>query len=120
MVYLQPSEYETYGLESTTPAALVAAASSLIDSHCRRPTLAVAQYVERLRLRERRNAVRLSYLPLTPVAPATSPLVAARGRYGLRRRGQSEAPNFFSEIMRVLPLPGTCITPHSAQFDSDS
>src|SRR2546423_220042 len=51
MTYLQPSEYETYGLEATTPAALVAAASSLIDSHCRRPTLAVAQYVERVRLR---------------------------------------------------------------------
>src|SRR5438874_1801486 len=79
MVYLQPSEYETYGLESTTPAALVAAASSLIDSHCRRPTLAVAQYVERVRLRERRNTVRLSYLPLTPVAPATPALTVRAG-----------------------------------------
>ena len=120
MVYLQPSEYETYGLESTTPAALVAAASSLIDSHCRRPTLAVAQYVERLRLRERRNTVRLSYLPLTPVAPATSPLVAARGRYALPRRGESEAPDFVSEIMRVFALPGTWSTLDPAQFDYDS
>src|SRR2546423_13103583 len=103
MTYLQPSEYETYGLEATTPAALVAAASSLIDSHGRRPTLAVAQYVERVRLRERRNTLRLSSLPLPPVAPATSPLVAAR----VPRRGESEAPDFVSEIMRVFALPGT-------------
>ena len=50
MIYLQPSEYEQYGLEQSAPAALVAAASSLIDAHCRRATLGVAQYAERVRL----------------------------------------------------------------------
>ena len=34
MTYLQPSEYETYGLEATTPAALVAAASSRLHVRC--------------------------------------------------------------------------------------
>jgi len=62
MIYLSPSEYELYGLEATTPAAFVAAASTLIDAHCRRATLAVAQYEERLRLAADRNKVRLTYI----------------------------------------------------------
>src|SRR5205814_1065921 len=88
MIYLQPSEYETYALEKSTPAALVAAASSLIDAHCRRPTLGVAQYVERVRLRPGRNSLRLTYLPLAAVAPALSPFVAVKARYGVPRRGE--------------------------------
>jgi hypothetical protein len=120
MTYLQPSEYSTCGLESTTPAALVAAASSLMDSHCRRPTLAVAQYVERLRLREARNTVRLTYLPLATVAPASSPLLAARGRYAVPRRDEGEASDFVSEILRIFALPGswTSIDPTSLDFDA--
>jgi len=86
MNYLSQSEYEVYGVEAKTPESWTAAASSLIDAHCRRPTLAVASYVERLRLRAGRNTVRLTYLPLTPVAPATSPIVSVRGRYALPRR----------------------------------
>ena len=39
MNYLTAEEYEMYGIEATTPASWVAAASSLIDAHCRRPTL---------------------------------------------------------------------------------
>ena len=39
MNYLAPEEYENYGIEATTPASWVAAASSMIDAHCRRPTL---------------------------------------------------------------------------------
>ncbi|HTS52700.1 MAG TPA: hypothetical protein VMH26_05460 [Burkholderiales bacterium] len=88
MIYLDASEYGTYGLENTVPAAWIAAASSLIDAHCRRPTLGVSQYVERVRLRPDRNTVRLTYLPLATVAPATSPMVAARGRYAVPRRGE--------------------------------
>ena len=38
--------------------ALVAAASTIIDAHCRRTTLAVAQYEERLRIAPDRNTVR--------------------------------------------------------------
>lgn len=88
MIYLDPSEYGTYGLEKTVAAAWVAAASSLIEAHCRRPSLGVAQYVERMRLRPDRNTVRLTYLPLATVAPASSPLTAARARYAVPRRGE--------------------------------
>src|SRR5208282_4425470 len=49
MNYLQPSEYELYGLEATTAVAWVTAASAMIDAHCRRITLAINQYTERLR-----------------------------------------------------------------------
>jgi hypothetical protein len=119
MTYLQPSEYSTYGLDSATPAALVAAASALVDSHCRRSTLAVAQYVERLRLREERNTVRLSYLPLATVAPATSPFVAARGRYAVPRRDEGEASDFVSEVLRVFSLPGTWSSLDPTTLDYD-
>ncbi len=64
MNYLQPSEYEVYGLESTTALAWVTAASAIIDAHCRRATLAVAQYTERLRTENGQRPVRLTYLPL--------------------------------------------------------
>ncbi len=64
MNYLSPSEYETYGLEATTPAAWVLAASTVIDAHCRRATLGVAQYDERLRIAAGRNTVRVTYVPL--------------------------------------------------------
>ena len=47
MNYLQPSEYELYGLETTTALAWVTAASAIVDAHCRRVTLAIAQYTER-------------------------------------------------------------------------
>ncbi len=89
MNYLSPSEYEAYGLEGTTGAALVAAASAIIDAHCRRATLAPAQYEERIRVTSGRNAVRVTYLPLATVAPATSPIVSLRARYALPRRGES-------------------------------
>ena len=44
MNYLTPSEYQIYGAEATTAPALVGAASALIDAHCRRATLGIAQY----------------------------------------------------------------------------
>src|SRR5438094_4512374 len=88
MNYLSPSEYETYGLEATTPAAWVLAASTVIDAHCRRVTLGVAQYEERLRIAAGRNTVRVTYVPLAAVAPATTPIVSARGRYAIPRRGE--------------------------------
>jgi hypothetical protein len=72
MNYLQPSDYELYGLEAATAPAWVIAASAIVDAHCRRVTLSVTQYTERLLLTTGRNTVRLTYLPLAAVAPATS------------------------------------------------
>jgi len=87
MNYLAPNEYENYGIEKTTPAVWIAAASSLIDAHCRRATLAVASYTERQRLRAGRNTCRLTYLPLATVAPATTPLTATRAEPVARLEG---------------------------------
>ena len=64
MNYLQPSEYESYGLEATTALAWVTAASAIIDAHCRRTTLAINQYTERLRTENGQRPVQLTYLPL--------------------------------------------------------
>ena len=115
MTYLDPSEYETYGLDKTTPAAIVAAASSLIDSHCRRGTLAVAQYTERLRLGGR-GGCRLSFLPLAPVAPATSPLVTVRARYGPPR----DATELALDAAQAFGLPGAWTELDPAQVDFDA
>ncbi len=106
MNYLSPADYESYGLEATTPAAWVAAASAVMDAHCRRATLAVAQYTERLRMTAGRNCVRLTYLPLSAVAPASSPLISARGRYAVPRRGEWPYEEMSSSVAWAFGLPG--------------
>jgi len=121
MIYLQPSEYEQYGLEQSAPAALVGAASSLIDAHCRRATLGVAQYVERVRLRPGRNALRLTYLPLAAVAPATSPFVAAKARYAMPRRGEGVACDAVAaEVAGAFALPGAWTALDAAALEYDA
>lgn len=106
MNYLSASEYLTYGLDATTPDALVAAASSMIDAHCRRATLGLAQYEERLRIPPDRNTVRLSYLPLAVAAPATTPLVSAQGRYCIPRRGEWPFDDLRLDVALMFGLPG--------------
>jgi len=88
MAYLDPTEYVMYGLTAETTDDWVEMASVLIDAHCRRQCLLVTQYVERMRLTAGSQAVRLSYLPLTPLGTATSPLVGVQVRYGRPRRGE--------------------------------
>lgn len=117
MNYLEPTEYEAYGLEATLPAAWVTAASSLIDAQCRRPTLAVAEYVERVRLSTGRNAARLTYLPLAAVTPATTPIVSARARYAMPRRGESADSELAAEIAQAFGLPGTWTALDAASID---
>jgi hypothetical protein len=107
MNYLTPAEYETFGLEATTPVAWVTAASALIDAHCRRKTLAVAQYEERLRITAGRNTVRVTYIPLATLAPAETPIVSARGRYAMPRRGEWPFDELGSDIAVMFGLPGT-------------
>src|SRR5205807_8436760 len=107
MNYLSPSEYEAYGLEATTPAAWVTAASTVIDAHCRRATLGVAQYEERLRIAAGRNTIRVTYVPLAIVVPATTPIISARGRYAIPRRGEWPFDDLSSDIALMFGLPGT-------------
>lgn len=119
MNYLSPSEYQLYGLEATTAPALVGAASSLIDAHCRRASIAVTQYQERIRMMRDRNTLRLSYLPLAALAPAASPIVSGRGRYSTPRRGEWPLDDLRIDAALAFGLPGswTDIDPATLDFD---
>ncbi len=84
MVYLEPAEYAAYGLTSETTDDWITMASALIDSYCRRPSLTMTTYLERIRLTVGAQSVRLSY---GPIDPATA-LTGVRVRYGRPRRGE--------------------------------
>jgi hypothetical protein len=118
MAYLVPADYANYGLPAGTTPDWITAATALINSHCRRPDLNVIEYIERLRVTTGAQTVLLSYLPLAPLAPATSPIVGINGRYARPRRGEivNEA---MSEIVSVFALPGqwTAIDPTLLDFD---
>jgi hypothetical protein len=120
MSYLDPSEYERYGIDPAVPDAWVEMASTLVDSHCRRPTLNVGQYTERVRVLPGARTVRLSYLPLATVAPAVGPVVSARGRFAQPRRG--EVNEFVESAAAALAIPGswTEIDPTSLDFFADT
>jgi hypothetical protein len=106
MGYLLPTEYVEFGLTAETTDDWVTMASALIEAYCRRPTLLVAQYVERMRLTAGAQTVRLSYRPLAAAAGAPSALVGVRVRYGRPRRG--ELPDVFREqIAWAFSLPGS-------------
>jgi hypothetical protein len=109
MNYLQPSEYELYGLPPTTNVAWVTAASAMIDAHCRRITLAINQYTERLRTESGQRPVQLTYLPLSALAPATSPLVSARARYATPRRGDLDYEADLWDVALAFGIPGTWV-----------
>ena len=113
MNYLETTDYLAYGMDAATDSAWVTAASAIIDAHCRRTTLGVNQYEERLKLPPELNTVRLSYLPLVAVAPATTPIVSLQGRYGIPRRGEWPYPELSLEFALVFALPGmwTAIDP---------
>jgi hypothetical protein len=117
MNYLSDSEYETYGLEPATPESFVAAASSLINVYCRRPTLAIVQFTERVRLMPGRNNLRLTNLPLAIVPGKTSPLISGRGRYAPPRRGEDTTMWELAEIALVYALPGTWVDLDVSTFD---
>jgi hypothetical protein len=119
MTYLAPSEYEFYGLDATTPLAFVVAASSLIDAHCRRATLAVAQYEERLRIAADRNTVRLTYIPLATVPPAVTPIVSAQGRFTVPRRGDWPFDDLRLDAALMFGLPGIWTSINAAAIDFD-
>ena len=109
MSYLDPTEYLAYGLTADTPDDLIGLASTLIEAHCRRPSLQVTQYVERLRLTAGSQAVHLSYLPPSPLGAATSPFVGIRVRYGNPRRGELQDP-MLAQVAWAFSIPGSWST----------
>ena len=119
--YLQPTEYQSFGLASDVTDDWITAASSLIDSHCRRTSLNPTQYTERLRIVEGSQTARLSHLPLTAMAPATQPLVSVQARYAKPRRGETVYP-MQEEVLWAFSLPGawTTIDPTTVDFVADT
>lgn len=85
--YLNPAEYGLYGLGAETPDTLVAAASAMIDAHCRRPSLAVTSYVERVRVSRDGQTVRLTHLPVVSADGVAPAVTACRVR--IRRLGRA-------------------------------
>jgi hypothetical protein len=119
MAYLEPADYPNYGLPDGTSTDWVTAATALINSYCRRPDLNVTQYTERLRLTSGSQSVRLTYLPLSPLGRAASPIVSIEGRYAKPRRGELVDNGLF-DIALAFSLPGqwTSINPGSVDFDA--
>jgi hypothetical protein len=107
MLYLEPSEYEQYGLEATTSEAMVRAASALIDSLCRRPSLGVTQFTERVRVAPGTARARLAYLPLCAADGSASPIVRVRVRYGAADQMAGDALGF--DIARAFGLTGSWV-----------
>jgi hypothetical protein len=121
MGYLQPSQYASYGLAADVTDDWITLATALINAHCRRPDLNPAQYMERLRLVEGSQTARLSYLPLAPISPATSPLVSIQARYAKPRRGQMMYP-LQEEVLWAFSLPGawTMVDPTTVDLVTDT
>jgi hypothetical protein len=119
--YLQPTEYQTYGLASDVTGDWITAASSLIDSYCRRTSLNPTQYTERLRIVEGSQTARLSHLPLAAIAPAMLPFVSIQARYAKPRRGQTVYP-LQEEVLWAFSLPGawTTVDPTTVDFLADT
>jgi hypothetical protein len=121
MGYLQPTQYASYGLSPDVTDDWITVASAMIDAHCRRVSLNPTQYTERLRLVEGSQTVRLSHLPLAPIAPATSPLVSIQARYAKPRRGELVYP-LQEEVLWAFSLPGswTTVDPTTVDFVADT
>jgi hypothetical protein len=111
MPYLDPSEYEAYGLTAETTGDIAQMASALIDAHCRRGTLLAQQYTERMRLTAGSQSVRLSYLPL-----AAGALTGVRVRYGRPRRGEMHE-TILTQAAWAFSIPGSWSTLDLASID---
>jgi hypothetical protein len=111
MPYLDPSEYESYGLTAETTGDIVQLASALLDAHCRRATLLVQPYTERMRLTAGSQSVRLSYLPL-----ASGALSSVRVRYGRPRRGEMQ-PTILTQAAWAFSIPGSWSTLDISSID---
>lgn len=116
MGYLLPTEYVEYGLSADTSDDLVTTASALMEAFCKRTSLLVTQYVERLRLTAGSQAVRLTYRPLAAAQGAASPLVSVRVRYARPRRGEM-VDLFREQIAFAFATPGSWSSLDPASID---
>jgi hypothetical protein len=108
MGYLQPTQYAAYGLASDTTDDWITVASALMNTYCRRESMLVTQYTERIRLTSGSQSAQLTYLPLTSSPPATLPLVSVQARYTRPRRG--EIVFEMQELWNAFALPGSWVT----------
>ncbi len=115
MGYLQPTEYESFGLAPDMTDDWITVASALMESYCRRASLAVSQYTERIRFTTEAQCLRLSYLPLVAQAPNALPIIKVRARYGHSRRGDSLQQ--VGEIWNAFSIPGAWIDINPMQLD---
>ena len=106
MGYLLPTEYVQYGLTTETTDDWVTTASAMMEAYCRRPSLMVTEYMERMRITAGSQTVRLSYRPLVAAVGASSPLVSVRVRYGRPRRGEM-VDAFREQVAFAFGLPGS-------------
>ena len=106
MGYLLPIEYVQYGLSAETTDDWITTASALIDAYCKRVSLMVTPYTERLRVSAGAESVLLSYRPLATAEDASSPLISVQVRYGRPRRGEL-ADVFREQVASAFNLPGS-------------
>ena len=112
MAYLEPSEYVAYGLSADTADAWVAAASAMMEAYCRRYSLTVTSYTERLRVSRPWGTVQLSYGPVVQVT-------ALQARYSAQMDRQEDT---LAGYALLFGLPGQWVTvdPTTATLDTAS
>jgi len=113
MAYLEPSEYVVYGLSADTADAWVAAASAMIDAHCRRCSLLATTYTERLRVSRPWGTVQLSYGPVATVT-------AVQVRYSPERVERCEGTLFEYALLFGLPGQWVTVDPTTVTLDAVS
>lgn len=110
MAYLDPSEYVVYGLSADTADSWVTSASAMIEAHCRRASLLLTSYQERLRVGRRWARLQLNYGPAVQIT-------ALQVRYAMpAERGD----NMLLACALTFGLPGQWITldPTTAVLDT--
>jgi hypothetical protein len=101
MGYLLPADYAAFGLAAETADAWVKTASAMMEAFCRRPSLMVTSYTERMRVPVEAQTVRLSYGPLVSV-------MAVKAKYARPRCEEGEA--FAWEVAAAFGLYGAWVS----------
>ena len=118
MVYLSRGEYgQVWGCWTRRARRRWARASASIEAHCRRPSLGVAQYVERKKLTAGSLTARLTYLPLSADAGGNGPVVMVQARYAMPRRGELNGNDLASDVARAFGLPGQWSTLQPGNYE---